>query len=108
MRGGVPRDLRGKVVTLCRDAPEPRALLGDRGGYTAHVVRVDAAGVVAWFDAGGFTEDGADGLLRTASALGAGIGAETSTVGPRAPGSGQGIGRTGAATPLPDDAEVEP
>jgi hypothetical protein len=88
MRGGVPRELWGKVVTLYRDAPELRAFLGDRGGYTTHVVLVDAAGVVAWFDAGGFTEDGAGGLLRAATALGAGIGAERSAVDPRPPGSG--------------------
>ena len=71
MRGGVPRELWGKVVTLYRDAPRLREFLGDRGGYTTHVVVLDGAGTVVWFDPQGFTEEGAAGLLRALAALAA-------------------------------------
>ena len=72
MRGGVPRDLWGNVVTLYRDARALREFLGDRGGYTTHVVVLDAAGTVVWLDAEGFTEEGAAGLLRALSDVGEG------------------------------------
>lgn len=70
MRGGVPRVKWGAVVTLYGDAPLLRDFLGDRGGYTTHVVLLDREGRVAWFDAGGFTEESARALAGAIRALG--------------------------------------
>jgi hypothetical protein len=59
MRGGVPRAQWPSVVTLYEDGAKARAFLGDSGGDRAQVVLLDAAGVVAFHDAGGFREGSA-------------------------------------------------
>jgi hypothetical protein len=72
MRGGVPEEKWGIVVTLYEDAPDVRDFLGDFGGLTTHVVLLDGEGRVAWFNAGGFTEKAARALLDALAALGRG------------------------------------
>lgn len=63
MRGGVPKAAWSSVVTLYDDASKLRDFLGDYGGYTTHVVLLDRAGKVAWFNAGGFNDRAAASLL---------------------------------------------
>jgi hypothetical protein len=70
MRGGVPREKWPLVVTLYEEAPLLRDFLGDRGGLSTHVVLLDGAGRVAWFDAGGFSTAGAESLLAALLGLG--------------------------------------
>ena len=49
-------------MVLSEDAPALRDFLGDFGGLTTHVVLLDREGRVAWFDAGGFSQNAARGL----------------------------------------------
>ena len=63
MRKGVPQELWPRVVTLYRDGGPVRELLGDSGFVGASVVLLDAAGVVRWFDAQGFTPGKGESLL---------------------------------------------
>jgi len=63
MRGGVPRDQWDRVVTVYGDGAVIRGFLGDPGGLVALVVLLDAAGVVRWFHAGGFSPAAARQLL---------------------------------------------
>jgi hypothetical protein len=69
MRGGVPKAAWSSVVTLYDDASKLRDFLGDYGGYTTHVVLLDKAGKVAWFNAGGFNDRAASSLLEAVHAL---------------------------------------
>ena len=68
MRGGVPREQWPTVVTLYENGAKARGFVGDGGGDKAQVVLLDAAGMVAFHDAGGFRESSA---LRLAAALAA-------------------------------------
>ena len=68
MRGGVPRAQWTNVVTLYEQGAKARTFIGDGGGNRAQVVLLDAAGVVAFHDAGGFHESSA---RRLAAALAA-------------------------------------
>jgi hypothetical protein len=63
MRGGVPRELWARVVTLYEDGGKVRAFLGDRRGGRAHVTLLDSVGVVRWFTADGFSEDAGRSLM---------------------------------------------
>jgi hypothetical protein len=56
MRGGVPRGSWSNVVTLYEEGAKARAFVGDGGGDRAQVLLLDAGGVVAFHDAGGFRE----------------------------------------------------
>jgi hypothetical protein len=57
MRHGVPENKWSSVVTLYGgDAARLRDFLGDYGVPSAHVVVLDANGVVAWFNAEGYSE----------------------------------------------------
>jgi hypothetical protein len=69
MRGGVPRAQWSNVVTLYEEGAKARAFVGDGGGDRAQVVLLDAAGVVAFHDAGGFRESGARRLAAALAAL---------------------------------------
>jgi hypothetical protein len=69
MRGGVPRELWSRVVTLYEDGAKVRAFLGDRRGGRAHVALLDADGLVRWFGAEGFSEGAGRGLLRALADL---------------------------------------
>lgn len=69
MRGGVPQQNWSKVVTLYADAPVLKGFLGDSGGYRTHAVLVDATGRVVWFDARGFSEEGAASLAAALATL---------------------------------------
>jgi hypothetical protein len=69
MRGGVPRVQWSRVVTLYEDGAKARAFLGDGGGDRAQVVLLDAAGVVAFHDAGGFRATSAHRLAAALAAL---------------------------------------
>ena len=66
MRGGVPRAQWSNVVTLYEDGAKARAFIGDGGGDRAQVMLLDAAGIVAFHDAGGFRQSSA---RRLAAAL---------------------------------------
>ena len=68
MRRGVPEPMWASVVTLYEDAGRVREFLGDAGGLTAHVALLDPGGRVAWFAAGGYSEDAAAGLRAAAAA----------------------------------------
>jgi len=70
MRGGVPRAQWSRVVTLYEEGAKARAFIGDGGGDRAQVVLLDAAGTVAFHDAGGFRESGARRLAAALAALG--------------------------------------
>jgi hypothetical protein len=70
MRGGVPPSLWGRVVTLYAQGAAARAFIGDGGGQRAQVVLLDAAGVVAFHDAGGFGDGTAEALAGAVAALG--------------------------------------
>ena len=69
MRGGVPPRLWSRVVTIYDDGGRARAFVGDGGGLRTQVVLLDAAGVVAFHDAGGFRDDAAERLAAAAAAL---------------------------------------
>jgi hypothetical protein len=69
MRGGVPRRQWSRVVTLYEQGAKARDFLGDAGGYRAQVVLLDAAGVVAFHDDGGYRESVAAQLREVAQAL---------------------------------------
>lgn len=69
MRGGVPRRQWSRVVTIYDDGARARAFIGDGGGLRAQVVLLDAAGVVAFRDSGGFRESAAAGLAAAVDAL---------------------------------------
>ncbi len=69
MRGGVPPGQWDHVVTLYEDGARARAFVGDGGGMRAQVVLLDAAGVVAFHDAGGFRDDAAAALVAAVAAL---------------------------------------
>jgi hypothetical protein len=69
MRGGVPRKQWSRVVTLYEDGAKARAFLGDGGGDRAQVVLLDAAGVVACHDSGGFRATSARRLAAALAAL---------------------------------------
>lgn len=57
MRGGVPENKWSSVVTLYgRDAARLRDFLGDYGVPSAHVVVLDANGMVVWFNAEGYSD----------------------------------------------------
>jgi hypothetical protein len=58
MRGGVPENKWSSVVTLYGgNATRLRDFLGDHGGPSAYVVMLDANGVVAWFNAEGYSDE---------------------------------------------------
>ncbi len=59
MRGGVPRAQWSSVVTLYEEGAKARAFIGDGGGNKAQVLLLDAAGRVAFHDAGGFRQSAA-------------------------------------------------
>jgi len=69
MRGGVPPAQWQRVVTLYDDGAQARAFVGDGGGLRTQVVLLDAAGVVAFHDAGGFSGEAAARLAAAAAAL---------------------------------------
>ncbi len=69
MRGGVPPSLWPRVVTLYEEGREARDFIGDGGGWRTQVVLLDAAGVVAFHDAGGFREEAAAALAGTVAKL---------------------------------------
>jgi hypothetical protein len=69
MRGGVPPALWARTVTLYEEGEAARAFIGDSGGCRAQVVLLDAAGVVAFHDARGFSADGAAALAAAVAAL---------------------------------------
>jgi len=69
MRGGVPPRLWSRVVTIYDDGGRARAFIGDGGGLRTQVVLLDAAGVVAFHDAGGFRDDAAELLTAAAASL---------------------------------------
>ena len=69
MRGGVPPGLWSRVVTIYDDGDRARTFVGDGGGWRTQVVLLDAAGVVAFHDAGGFRDDAADRLAAVAATL---------------------------------------
>lgn len=69
MRGGVPRRLWSSVITLYEEGGIARDFLGDGGGSHAQVVLLDAAGVVALHDTGGFRETSARRLAAAAGRL---------------------------------------
>jgi len=69
MRGGVPRRQWSRVVTLYDDGAKARAFVGDGGGLRAQALLLDAAGVVAFHDAGGFRAAGAARLAAAVAAL---------------------------------------
>jgi hypothetical protein len=69
MRGGVPPGQWARVVTIYEDGAQARAFIGDGGGRRTQVVLLDAVGVVAFHDAGGFTSDAAARLTAAAAAL---------------------------------------
>ena len=62
MRGGVPRAQWSRVVTLYEEGAKARAFIGDGGGNKAQVLLLDAAGTVAFHDAGGFRAGAARSL----------------------------------------------
>ena len=68
MRAGVPREQWSTVVTLYDEGAKARAFIGDGGGNRAQVVLLDAAGVVAFHDAGGFRESSARRLVAALAA----------------------------------------
>ncbi len=65
MRGGVPRPLWPKVVTLYRDAKRVEDFVGRAQAPVTHVVVLDPTGKVMFFDAAGFSESAAAGLEST-------------------------------------------
>ena len=69
MRGGVPPGLWSRVVTIYDDGGRARSFVGDGGGLHTQVVLLDADGVVAFHDAGGFRDDAAERLAAAAAAL---------------------------------------
>jgi hypothetical protein len=69
MRGGVPRRQWSRVVTLYDQGDRARSFLGDSGGHRTQLVLLDAAGVVAFHDAGGFREGAARALVAAVLAL---------------------------------------
>ena len=69
MRGGVPRAQWSSVVTLYEEGATVRAFIGDGGGDRTQVVLLDAAGVVAFHDAGGFRESSAGKLAAALAAM---------------------------------------
>jgi hypothetical protein len=57
MRGGVPENKWSSVVTLYGgDATRLRDFLGDCGVPSAHVVVLNANGMVVWFNAEGYSD----------------------------------------------------
>ena len=72
MRGGVPAEAWGRVVTLYDEAPRLADFLGERRGAVTHVVLLDATGTVAFFHAEGYSEEAAARLIEAVGALGAG------------------------------------
>ena len=72
MRGGVPRQQWSSVVTLYTDGALVRDFLGETPRPVAHVVLLDAAGVVRWFDAGGYSAQAAAGLFDAVAGLSGG------------------------------------
>jgi hypothetical protein len=69
MRGGVPPSLWSTTVTLYGQGAAARDFIGDSGGLRTQVVLLDAAGKVAFHDAGGFSEEGAARLAAAVAAL---------------------------------------
>lgn len=69
MRGGVPASLWSTTVTLYAQGAAAREFIGDSGGLRTQVVLLDASGVVAFHDAGGFTAEGAAALVAAVAAL---------------------------------------
>ena len=69
MRGGVPPDLWSRTVTLYEEGAVARAFIGDSRGCRAQVLLLDAAGVVAFHDARGFSTEGVEGLAAAVAAL---------------------------------------
>jgi hypothetical protein len=69
MRGGVPASLWSTTVTLYGQGAPARRFVGDSGGPRTQVVLLDAAGLVAFHDAGGFSEESAARLAATVAAL---------------------------------------
>jgi len=69
MRGGVPASLWSSTVTLYGQGAAARDFIGDSGGLRTQVVLLDDAGVVAFHDAGGFSEEAAARLEAAVAAL---------------------------------------
>ena len=69
MRGGVPPALWSTTVTLYGQGRAAREFVEDSGGHRAQVVLLDAAGVVAFHDARGFTEEGGAALAAAVATL---------------------------------------
>jgi hypothetical protein len=69
MRGGVPASLWSTTVTLYGEGAAARDFIGDSGGLRTQVVLLDDAGVVAFHDAGGYSEDAAACLKAAVAAL---------------------------------------
>jgi hypothetical protein len=72
MRGGVPRGQWSRVVTLYDQGDRARAFVGDGGGMRTQVVLLDAAGVVAFHDTGGYREAAARALVAAVRTLSGG------------------------------------
>jgi hypothetical protein len=62
------------VVTLYAEGAAARAFVGDGGGLRTQVILLDGDGVVAFHDAGGFSEEAADALAAAVAGLGRGGG----------------------------------
>ena len=62
MRGGVPKEQWSSVVTLYADGAQVRDFLGEAPRPVAHVVLLDGAGMVRWFNADGYSSRAASGL----------------------------------------------
>jgi hypothetical protein len=66
---GGPPSLWAHVVTLYDDGTRARTFIGDGGGRRTQVVLLDAAGVVAFTESGGFSEEAAERLATAAAAV---------------------------------------
>jgi len=69
MRGGVPPALWSTTVTLYEQGRAAREFVGDSGGHRAQVVLLDEAGVVAFHDARGFSQEGGAALAAAVATL---------------------------------------
>jgi hypothetical protein len=71
MRAIVPHRLWPKVVNVYDHGCRVRDFIGDNGSVHAHVILIDAKGIVRWFDADGFSDEGAAELISRLAALSA-------------------------------------
>ena len=71
MRGGVPKAQWSSVVTVYDEgARTARDFIGDGEGYAAQVLLLDAAGIVRFHEAGGYTDPAALRLTEAVAELG--------------------------------------